>query len=233
MNLYLLFHNIKFKRLFYLFSPLFIYSIWVLLLISFDIQSSMDNNEIFKNEIAIFGGFIAVICSQIIQPFMVIRYVLVYIENKSLLFILYFLFFIFYSLFFILYFLFFTFVNHLTTEVAVVNMYIMDIVSFVFIIAFILFYIFKVEKNIFRYFFAFLTIVSHISIKSIYFSYFTNDITYLTFQTNPVYYTSNFYLITLIFAIIQLSIEAYYFYKERKAKWIRYNRMKKYKESKK
>ena len=61
MSFYSFFHNIKFKRLFILFSPLLVYVIWVLLLVSFEISSAMDNDKIWKNEVAIFGGFIAVI----------------------------------------------------------------------------------------------------------------------------------------------------------------------------
>ncbi len=111
-------------------------------------------------------------------------------------------------------------------------MYILDVVSFVFAVVFVLYHVFEIEKHTLRYFFAFLTVVSYIYIKFISFSYFTNDITYLKFQTNPVFYTSGLYFITLFFALTQLFIEAYYFYKKEKFKWQRFERMQKYKQSK-
>ena len=47
------------------------------------------------------------------------------------------------------------------------------------------------------------------------------------FQTPRDFYWNEIYLLTFAFFIIQLSIEAYYFYKQEKLKWIRYKRMKK------
>ncbi len=83
MSFYFLFHKIKFKRLFILFSPLLIYFIWVLLLIFFDINSAMDNESVLKNAITILGGLVAGIIKEFILPFMIIIYVLKYIKNRD------------------------------------------------------------------------------------------------------------------------------------------------------
>ena len=80
-----------------------------------------------------------------------------------------------------------------------------------------------------RYLFAFLTAISDILLKYS----LTNNFTEIFTTSNTHFYNLGLYWIPLSFAIIQLSIEAYYFYKKEKPKWIRYNRMEKYKESKK
>ena len=95
--------------------------------------------------------------------------------------------------------------------------------SLVFLISII-----RKKINFFRYIFSFL---SAFSIVFIYYPY----LEYLIFSKNFSFYSSfeqNYYFIPLTFAIIQLLIEFYYFYKKEKVKWERYKRMQKYKQSK-
>ena len=73
-----------------------------------------------------------------------------------------------------------------------------------------------------RYIFGFLTAFSDLYIK------YTLAESYLVVFTgsNKQFYESQLYLIPLSFALIQLAIEVYHFYKKEKRKWIRLKRMK-------
>jgi len=126
-----------------------------------------------------------------------------------------FLFFTFYFLFFTFYFLFFTFIEfgHL----------IYIIFNLLFILFFFI-YILKNRKFIFNYIFAFLTAFSDILIKYT----LTNDFISIVTTSNKQFYNLGLYWIPLTFAIVQLTIEAYYFYKKEKPKWDRYKRLKKH-----
>jgi len=134
-----------------------------------------------------------------------------------------FLFFTFYFLFFIFYFLFFVFyfggiVRDIPSQLVYLS------ISIVYIFIYLIFYI----KYFFRYIFVFITIISDIFFKYT----LSNDLSTVFTTSNKQFYELNLYMIPLIFAIIQLIIEAYYFYQKEKPKWIRYERMRKYRRQK-
>ncbi|QOG12438.1 hypothetical protein [Arcobacter sp. FWKO B] len=79
-----------------------------------------------------------------------------------------------------------------------------------------------------RYLFIILTAISDVFLKYA----LSNDLLAVFTTSNKQFYELKLYLIPLTFALIQLSIEAYYFYQKEKPKWERYERMQKYKESK-
>ena len=95
------------------------------------------------------------------------------------------------------------------------SMIIFDITSFLFFIAFI-FYAFKIKKEILRYSFAFLTVSSHIflNIYIINHGSLLDKMIFMIFEINMQYYLQGLFWIPLSFAIIQLLIEAYNFYKK-------------------
>jgi len=148
-----------------------------------------------------------------------------YLKNKEPFFIFYFLFFIFY------------FLNTL------------DIVYFIFPLVFLLF-VFRIKnKNIIfilkRYGFAILVALISLGMHliKIYFiriniefskehSQEIIDFYYAYFHTPRDFYSNEIYLLSFLFFIIQLIIEAYYFYQKEKPKWIRYARMRKYRRQK-
>jgi len=145
--------------------------------------------------------------------------------------IFHFLFFIFYFLFFIFYFSFFIF-NFILVYILMGIQYpslIYQIFSLIFIL-FFLFVIIKDFKTFFiRYLAIFITAISDIGLKYIYTDSFIDIFT----KNNIEYYKSNLYLIPLSFALVQLGVEMYSFYKKNRPKYIRYKRLLEYKNSKK
>jgi hypothetical protein len=137
--------------------------------------------------------------------------------------IFYFLFFIFYFLFFIFYFLFFIFYflgfNNIPLEM---------ILLCVTIPLLIMYSIMLVEFYK-RYIAIFLSIGSDILLKYT----LSNDLVAVFTTSNKQFYELKLYILPLTFVIIQLAIEAYYFYQKEKPKWQRYERIQRYKESKK
>jgi len=99
--------------------------------------------------------------------------------------------------------------------------------SFVFLF-FLVVYIFKNITNFYiakRYMFAFFALFLDLLIKYILY----NNISDVFLIQSKIYYNSQLVFIPLIFVIIQLCIEFYYFYEKEKPKWIRYRRMKNHK----
>ena len=228
-NLNLLFSKNKLKRLSYIILP---YIISILLILYF-------YHFIDAKDQPIFSGLVYILTYELIHPFMILIYFSFYIINKNIFFIFYFLFFTFYSLFFVYIFQLFIMNQNLQffyksgIYPKQLSMFMFDILSFLFFIVFIA-YIFIIRKNIFRYLFAFFTVSSHI-ILNLYVlnnSNILENISFMVFNINVKFYESSLYLIPLTFAIIQLLIEFYYFYKKEKVKWKRYERMQKYKQSK-
>ena len=128
----------------------------------------------------------------------------------------YFLFFVFYTLFFIFYF------ADIVREISFQYIYLS--LCIFFLITLLIYF----QEFFKRYIFTFLTLISDIFLRYI----ISNDFILIFIGYNKQYYNSKLYLIPLTFALIQLSIEAYYFYQKEKPKWLRYERMQRYKESK-
>jgi hypothetical protein len=134
--------------------------------------------------------------------------------------LIYFLFTFFYFLFFIFYFMVEGYLHP-------------DIIHEIFSLIFILFFLFVIIKDFktffIRYLAIFITALSDIGLKYIYTDSFIDIFT----KNNIEYYKSNLYLIPLSFALIQLGVEMYSFYKKNRAKYMRYKRLLEYKNSKK
>ena len=237
-NILLFFNKKRLKKLIILFFPILVFFLWFFVMLIFDIKDGKSGDTL-ENGIFWFGGVISIFFQEILQPLIIIIYLSLYIINKNIFFIFYFLFFIFYFSFFIFSSMLKYIFNSDTIPYEAIilpkqlSMFMFDILSFLFFIIFIA-YIFIIRKNIFRYLFAFFTVSSHI-ILNLYVlnnSNILENISFMVFNINIKFYQSSLYLIPLTFAIIQLLIEFYYFYKKEKVKWERYKRIQKYKQSK-
>ncbi len=211
--------------------------------------------QYFSRKSMIFSIFDLVVFAVIVwfklQTVIVFIFTYKNLRKKSLFFILYFLFLIFYFLYFIFYIQFYIFIE--TDFIQFAFPYILDPKRFFFFLfAFIynfifVYYAIKVGIQFFyRYLFSFLSTISILIIYNYisilqgyydYYKYFGSSILHLFDDFILGVHgierqTVDYFYIPLIFVSIQLYIEAYYFYKKEKPKWVRYNRVKKYKQSK-
>ncbi|WP_041956132.1 hypothetical protein [Sulfurospirillum arsenophilum] len=204
------------KKLLFVFWPSLILFFWygaISLLCTYETSAGDSGLGLYTTNFIWIGGIISLIIYEFIQPVVILLFTYKYIKNTRTFLITYYLFLVSYFLFIIKYIMFKGEIHSIALSGVSLNALLFYLCSFSFIFFFIT-ELYKSKTKMIRYLFGFLSAISDVVIC--YYLYNIGFLHLLFDRYDERFYEDKTYLIPLVFAMIQLFIEIYYFIKREK-----------------
>lgn len=211
ISLFIYFSQIV-KKLFFLFWPSLVLFFWygtTKILHVYEPNVGDGGLDNFATNFIWIGGIISLIIYEFIQPVVILLFACKYFKNAQIFLIIYYLFLVSYFLFIIKYIAFKGEIYSIVSSGVNLNALLFYLCSSAFIFFFII-ELYKFKTKIIRYLFAFLSAVSDVIICG--YLYNIGFLHLLFDRYDNRLYEDKIYIIPLALALIQLFIEAYYFY---------------------